>query len=517
VKKFLAFILVIVSVASAQTITNLGNYPEGTKYSFQLTLNGTAGPLPGQGGMGRYIVYTVAQGNIDTSRFDQSWGFPGLNGTVNINFEFTVPPGTEWNVRWQYWIYTADDGGASASWNHGSSGPYTGTAGTGEPQAIRKVTVSLANTSGVPVSYKLMNGTTQVGSTVTLQPGQTLVQTFEIDAATASNLSVVAQLNDIDFSDGQWVVVPGAVKTSISVPAGGITNTNVHTDPTPTAPQVVPVPQPNAPASPPNGSGSGGTVWLNGGGTGTTDALTNRVFREGVDKITARQDLQTTELKKLGKQADSLDTLKNANPGQQNFADSGNAAKSDAESKFSGVPTPSEKSATKTQPDFTVTNGLLGSVDMNPFRSDRFGPIAEWFRSAFSWMLGILLAIRVGKEAAETVKSVTNAQQAKGNPVLAGTGAQATAFAAAAIVTALIIVGITAIVALAVSDFGFGTLTALFTANPYSGLPATVAWCLDQVMNLGHVTLYLFTVAVMPLLFAKINAATCAAVRFVVP
>jgi len=494
-------------------VNSLGNYPDGTHYQVVIPLTGNA--ISGAPGVGRYRVNWKTDTGEEHWDFDQSWGYPGFNGSQTISFNFTVPPGKTYSVNWMVWSWQGNAPGTESNWSADTYGGFTGTAGSGEPTEVRKVTVSLRNTSGVPQTYKLMDGVTQIGS-VTLQPGEGLIQTFVVDAATAANLQVVAQLNDLGFTDGQWVVEPGAVKVSTSVPAGGINNSNVHISTQPTAEQIVPVPQPPSPAAPVNGQGSGGTVWRNGAG-GATDALTNTVYREGVDKITTRLDKANTQLEKLGSQADELKNLRESTISTNTMQQEGDGAKAQTEEKFSDLPVPSEKTPSKTQPDFIVNNNLLGSVDMNPFRSDRFGPIAEWFRSAFSWMLGVLLAIRVGKEAAETVKSVTNAQQAKGNAVLAGTGAQATAFTAAAIVTAIVIIGITAVVALAVSDFGFGTLTSLFSANPYSGLPSTVAWCLDQVMNLGHVTLYLLTIAVMPLLFAKINAATCAAVRFVVP
>jgi len=506
------------SRAHGQTITDLYDDTDGTHYNVTHTLTGTSSTTTP--GLGLYLL-TLFEGSTQLSHVSikGTYAWPGFVGTTVINENFVVPPTKTYRLRVAYWIYNTDDGGASSSWNISWIEGLTGDAGSGPPISPGDVTVSLKNTSGVAITYRLMNGTTQIGSDVTLQPGETLVESFTLPhGVNAADLKVVSRIADISFTDGQWVVEEGAVTTQTVVGAGVITTANVHPATTPATPtQVVPVPMPNAPVSAPNSAGGGGTVWNSGTGKTPNDGVTNTVFREGVDKITSRQDKQLTELKVLSKQAADTTALSENRPTTTAMNEAGTSNKSDAESKFAGLPTASSKDATKTAPSFTVASPLLGSINWDPFTSDRFGPIATWFRAAFSWLLGVLFAGIVAKHASDTIKGISQAQQAKGNPIAVGTGAQATALAAAGIMTAIIVVGIVAVVALVVSDFGFGTLTSLYSANPYDGLPGGVAYCLDKVTNLGHVVLFALAVPLVPLVFAKIHAGVSAAVRFVVP
>jgi len=510
----------LLSSARGQTITDLYDDTDGTHYNVAHSLTGTATTTTP--GLGAYLL-TLFEGSTQLNHvYVGQWAWPGMTGSVSINANFVVPPTKTYRLRVAYWIYNSNDGGASSNWQISYIEGLTGDVGTGPPVSPGNVTVSLQNTSGVPVTYRLMNGTTQIGSDVTLQPGSTLTETFVLPAGVeAANLKVISRIADVTFSDGQWVVEEGAVTTQTMVSPGVITTSNIHAESaTPTPAQIVPVPMPNAPSSPVTGATGGGTVWnsnTTNNSTTSTNGLTNSVFREGVDKITSRQDKQLTELRKLGKQADDLTALSDSKPSSSEMTSQGTAAKTDADSKFTGLPSASAKTATLTAPDFTISNPLFGTINADPFTSERFGPIAAWFRAAVSWFLAVLLATAVAKEAADTIKGVSAAQQAKGNPIAVGTGAQATALLAASLMTAIIIAAIVVVVALAVSDFGFGTVASIFSANPYDGIPGGVAYCLDKCFNLGHVTLYLLTLPTIPLVFAKINAGTSAAIRFVVP
>jgi len=499
VKTFLRFLCVLVLVpslrASFNTVPIQVNLDGSRVYSYSYGVTNVR----------RIIVFKKIAG-VETTVHDSSYSPPGGGAGATISGTLTVAAGVSVQIYWQWW---GDGAPSFGNWQQSPVPDQTLTP-------VYRVGFHYVNDKPYPVKVALIKDGVIIGYQTV---GANSTMTGEIAGVPMeTTYELAVQLGGVDFSDGQWVVAEGSTYTSsytTPVPSSNLINVGSSAVPTPLVVDVGTVT--DLPSDLPSGSTGGGTVWNAPTATGSTDGLSNPVFREGVDKITARQDKQQKSLDKLTAHTTALETLRDARPSDASQASAGSAAKTDADSKFASLPSASSKTATTSAPTWTVTNSLVGTVDINPFRSDRFGPIASWFRSAFSWLLGVLFAIAVAKEASACIKGVSQAQQAKGNPVLAGTGAQATALIAAGVMTALIVAAIVAVIALAVSDFGFGTLASVFSANPYSGLPGGVAYCLDQVMNLGHVVLYLLSLATLPLFFAKIFAATSAAVRFVVP
>ena len=85
---------------------------------------------------------------------------------------------------------------------------------------------------------------------------------------------------------------------------------------------------------------------------------------------------------------------------------------------------------------FTISEPFTGKTfDMNPFRSDRFGGVASWLRQLAVWLLVAGFAVYAVHEASGTVRDIAQSRQARGNTVVAGTGAQATALVAASAIT----------------------------------------------------------------------------------
>lgn len=409
------------------------------------------------------------------------------------------------------------------------------------------------NSSAVPVTYDVIRnragGTTTIDTvTVPALTFGSLVKTYEMQDG--DTFSLAATLKDYVFQNGTWLSLPDAVTTFQPVNQNGDTYSQADLDamsgtgtastgvklpavsgssppapPAATSSNSIPINTPSyLPTSVPT-AGAGSTWPTSTGNTTDSERLDKATYRQGIDKLDTKLAQQLEQQKKtnehLEKQAEVASMTKTAKAegetAKAEMAGKGGTAKSDAEGAFAGVPVAEAKTASTSAPDWTFTNDLIGTINADPFASGRFSGIASWFRAAFSWLLGILLVTLIAQHAAEAIKGVGNAQQARGNPVVAGTGAQATALVAAGLMTVIILAGVVSIIALAVSDFGFGTITGLFSTNPYSGMSGGVAYLLDKFFNLGHITLYLCARPLVPLAFAKIQAGVMAAVRFVVP
>ena len=168
--------------------------------------------------------------------------------------------------------------------------PYSPPAGDPQPNPTneKRITITIpANNSGVTITYKLMKtlgGVTSMHSQFVQAPGgSAVIQTILVpnDGAT---YEVVSRIEGYEFTDGQWVVAEGAVKEqSVSPPTSADDLPDADAPPSQTGPISATTPT-EAPSSGPATATSGGTVWRSGGAA--ADALTNAVYREGVDKIT---------------------------------------------------------------------------------------------------------------------------------------------------------------------------------------------------------------------------------------
>ena len=164
------------------------------------------------------------------------------------------------------------------------SGYDTKNATITQPSQAHKVKVAFTNTSSFPVTYKLMQGSTELGR-VTLQPGQGVIQVFS--SSSPSDVHVLSEVIDLTQDGSSWVVKPGAV-TDMG-PQGGLVSTVPGSTVDGDTPQNN-IPEPNLPKSP-NPAAPKPTT-----GTGNADdhvwsprlgssALTNDVYREGIEKL----------------------------------------------------------------------------------------------------------------------------------------------------------------------------------------------------------------------------------------
>lgn len=345
--------------------------------------------------------------------------------------------------------------------------------------------------------------------TVQVAPGDEFV--YEVETWDDAPVNVFRLNADRTKIDGFWYQTPGAEESS----AAGTS--------TPGSGGSVPPPV-NVEA----GNGGAGTIVVIGGGSssGSDDnwkpegghGLTADIYREGVEKI-------VSEVRKGGGGGsgggDGVDHegIAGDNPTSGETSSAGNSAASAASSAWGSVSLP-VPSVSGSPPLFTITDPFTGTVvDLNPFTSERFGPTAAWLRSLAIYLLVAGFALYAVNVASQTVKDAAQARQAKGNPVMAGTGAQATALLAAAAITVAVlglIVGLAAWKDISLSGSG-GTIIAVLGVNPFGSAPAGVVWMIDQIwpiatsiaVLLGKISFRVVATG------AYVTAATV--IRFIVP
>jgi hypothetical protein len=176
-----------------------------------------------------------------------------------------------------------------------------------------------------------------------------------------------------------------------------------------------------------------------------------------------------------------------------------------------------------TAPNLTVTlPSRFGgaTIDFNPFESARFANIALWFKTAMEWLTLGLFASYCWKSFREMTMVFGNVQQARGNPVVGGTGAQATALLAAGAISVAVATALVALIGGVNS--GVASLVATFwaTNSPNGSLPSLVPgalWMVGQVLPYG-VMLSAFVGRILWDEFStKILVICMATVRFITP
>jgi len=107
--------------------------------------------------------------------------------------------------------------------------------------------------------------------------------------------------------------------------------------------------------------------------------------------------------------------------------------------------------------------------------------------------------------------------QAKGNPIIGGTGAQATALIAAGAITVAVSVFVVALLAFLAGDFAISNLLGTVGVNPTSGLAGGVAWMLDRCFPVGLMIAAVGARVAWNFYASSIFSVCTAAIRFIVP
>lgn len=364
------------------------------------------------------------------------------------------------------------------------------------------------NSTAYPIVVRLIQDGNVI-ETLMVPPGASpSIQVMTVP--TGSQVTVQYQINGVSYMNGTtalsdftpvpggtWIEDPNAVTrlpapstviTPVTVPQGGNDPAPVELPPVTGVPSTI-----GTGAGGADTGGGKGPIWSPQGGatnTANTDLLTNATYREGVNKLFEQQE------KRENREAKFQDDREfDAKVQRDDIAAANTVAGMQTETAkgefLSTMPIPSEKTAANftvhsAAPNFTLS--MMGhSIDADPFKAERFGPIASWFKTALAWVVMGWFAVWLVGETRAIITGMAATQQAKGAVVtVLGNGTSAiTALVVAGVITTAFGVAVTAIVVYFTKDLGAGSVMSWVSGNPYAGAPGAVAYCLDKVFPLG--------------------------------
>lgn len=395
----------------------------------------------------------------------------------------------------------------------------------------KKVRVELQNPSAVhEMKYKIFQDGVEIAE-VTVPPATSMVDTIEVPGS--SVVEVAAYVVGVERDGPSWVrdeeavTELGPVETESGIPQEPSTE-----DPPPKEKYKSPLVMP--PDDLPEAGSSTG-IWDKGTDTKPDDLLTNATFKQGVDKLLKSQKSgnglsnglleeirnAVSEHRDIAKdrakqEKDAID----ANPSDSTMSSQGSSAETAIRALYGEAPSAVDYEGSGSAPSFTLSLPSMmggGSIDWNPFRSDRWGPMASWCRQFMSWLCIVLLGGWIWQQIGEWTRGLAGLRQARGNPVVGGTGAQATALVAAGLMTTAIVVCTTAILAWAFGSISLSTILSTVGLNPLGSMPSAILWCLDQIFPLATMLTCLAARLSFNLYASALYAGCAAVVRFVVP
>lgn len=211
------------------------------------------------------------------------------------------------------------------------------------------------------------------------------------------------------------------------------------------------------------------------GGKGTNDKLDYandrlKYIDENVAKMEGRDKDRTDKEKAI---ADAV-------PTSEEMLRRGSEAAERAREIIGTLPSAPAVVVPANRPNFTVS--FFGrTMDLDPFRDDRFGPFATWLKFFIAWLLVVKYATWCLGECRAAIAVMVTAPQARGNTV-AGSGGQLTGVLAAALITGVFAVGLVSCVAWKETEAG-GLFLSMFGRNPFelaSGAVASALWMVQQ-------------------------------------
>jgi len=157
------------------------------------------------------------------------------------------------------------------------------------------------------------------------------------------------------------------------------------------------------------------------------------------------------------------------------------------------------------------------TYDFNPFRSDRLGPVISWFRTAVSWLTIVAFGGWLWSKFSEFLRAASTIRQAQGNAIAAGTGAQATSFVAAGVISAAVLTAAAALVGWSFDGLGLNQVLSTVNSSPLVAMPAACLWCVNMTLPVSVI----LTCYVGKITFERfatgIFAGLATVVRFCVP
>lgn len=332
-----------------------------------------------------------------------------------------------------------------------------------------KTTFKYFNDKPYPVTLNFMKDGTSIG-TRTIDANTTFSYTFTDLAENVGTYQVLVQKSGLSYTgDGSWVAAADSVVHTAQTSVVPNTNVIPSTTTTTTANTTTIPTTTNLPSSLPTASTSS-SVWRTPTVTGnnTTDALTNATFREGIDKVTDRQDKQIArdkEVKDAEAAAKSDFEAKSASSTLQTVVDAKLALVKDAVSaniSGGGVSTPTVPAS---------SSALSFTIAGEPVNLLPTGVILTGFTIMKLLIQTILIfgwIYYMQKEMRDVLKTVGVAPQSRGN-TLAGSGGQITAAIAASLFTLLLLGVPVAMAALADNGIGWKQTVDFFSAFTEGG------------------------------------------------
>jgi hypothetical protein len=354
-----------------------------------------------------------------------------------------------------------------------------------------------------------------IGGTAALPAGATVVYTFVFpDGGTVNRFEFYRTAPQASIVGASFVYDSGAALTNLLIRTLNSSNSS----PTAPFPNVTLTLTDYLPLS-----DGAKTVWQIDDAT-----LTANLFREGIDKLVAASGSGSGS-----SSGSSSAVVEDLAQRQLDFIDSFDSGTADGSGGTSAAAAavavlPAQLGATTgyTLPTGGGAANLLivfpesfggATFDFNPFSAERMGGVTSWFRAATQWLAFILLGAWMWSQIGVWTRGLSTAQQAKGNPVAAGTGGQATALVAAGLLTVVILTAITALMAFTLDGITASSLRGIVGTNPLTDFLASSFWMLDQLLPVAS----LISCVVARLgfnLFANITFVTAMTViRWIVP
>jgi hypothetical protein len=259
----------------------------------------------------------------------------------------------------------------------------------------------------------------------------------------------------------------------------------------------------------------------NGGGTGGGTEVDLSGVESRLDTVNSNLETSNEHLEKVAGIAGRQAELEESAPDQAAMSGQGQAKAAEISALIPNLAEPPEEiTVSGSKPNFSISfPAIMGgrTVDLDPFRADRFGGVVDWFRDACHWAAIVLFALWASSQVREWVKASAQIRQATGNAVVGGTGAQATALVAAGLMTVAIAAFIVALLAWLGGNFAIPALLGALGESPIAGLASGPAWMLNKCFPVSTIVSALVVRATWNLFAASIFGACSTVIRFIVP
>jgi len=326
-------------------------------------------------------------------------------------------------------------------------------------------TVKYFNDKPYPVTIRITKNGTLYG-TYTVAANTLFGQTFETWDATKPTFIAYVEKDGLAYGvDGSWTVAPaGTVFTALnsSINPDKVVNNEAAGGSGTTASTTTIPSTTNLPAAMPT-SVNASNVWRTQTGNVTTDGLTNSTFREGIDKVTARQDTQINYQKKLDEKQTADKTALDANTESvvKTAALAAGEATKNAYRAAMGNTTATTGASGGSSSMSIALAGTGITANLAPWDDSTLHTVAQVVKAVITAFIFFYYCKWQAARFKEYMATLAIAPQAKGNTV-AGTGGQITALLSAVIITFILVTAPVALVALSDTGLGWGSNLNLF-------------------------------------------------------